>query len=333
MSKFTEAAAVMQTLSLAALEEASRAGIRDADIEHLFLALTLDAGNAGQVLRGLGVTLDVARDAVAAERTDHLASLGVASVDAADDTGEERIVFHETQGYDWTDRAVDVLKRASGGQRDGSSSAVLRCLLTEPSGTIGALVSRLGVDTTDLRARLDEADGIRPAHGIRPAAATERSRGPHGTVSAFVPAPPADLWMLVSDAMRIPEWDGAVGQVARGTENEDEWDAAAPTHTPDGKPLRIKDDLRRIRIRREQVDAPFRVTWRMSYPDARAANERVIGFELEEAAGGTQVRIHFGWERTARRRTVLGWLLRPLARLVIFIQLTQISSGLSRVFR
>lgn len=332
MSKFIEAAAVSQTLSLAAMEEASRLGIRDADIDHLFLALTLDAANAGQVLRGLGVTLAVARDAIAAERTDHLASLGVASVDAADDTGEERIVFHETQGYAWTDRAVDVLKRASGGQHDGSSSAVLRCLLTEPSGTIGALLSRLGVDAADLRARLDEADGIRSAHGIRPAVA-ERSRGPHGTVSAFVPASPVDVWTLVSDATRIPEWDGAVGQVVPDAPAEDEWDAAAPTHAPDGKPLRIKDELRRIRIRREQVDAPVRVTWRMSYPDARAANERVIRFELEEAAGGTQVRIHFGWERTARRRTVLGWLLRPLARLVIFIQLTQISSGLSRVFR
>jgi len=328
MSKFTEAAAVSQTLSLAAMEEASRLGIRNADIDHLFLALTLDAGNAGQVLRGLGVTLDVARDAVAAERTDHLESLGVASIDAAGSTGEQRIVFHETQGYDWTDRAVDVLKRASSGVHDGRSSAVLRCLLTEPSGTIGALLSRLGVDTADLRARLDEADGIRPADDER-----GRSRGPHGSMSAFVPAPPADLWMLVSDAMRIPEWDGAVGQVARGTDNEDEWDAAAPTHAPDGKPLRIKDEFRRIRIRREQVDAPVRVTWRMSYPDARAANERVIRFELEEAAGGTQMRIHFGWERTARRRTVLGWLLQPLARLVIFIQLTQISSGLSRVFR
>lgn len=328
MSKFTEAAAVMQTLSLAAMEEASRAGIRDADIDHLFLALTLDAGNAGQVLRGLGVTLAVARDAVAAERTRHLESLGVASIDAAGSTGEERIVFQETQGYDWTDRALDVLKRASSGVHDGSSSAVLRCLVTEPSGTIGALLSRLGVDTADLRARLDEADGIRSAGDER-----GRSRGPQGSMSAFVPAPPAELWMLVSDAARFPEWDGAVGQVARGTDNEDEWDAAAPTHAADGKPLRIKDEFRRIRIRREQVDAPVRVTWRMSYPDARAANERVIRFELEEAAGGTQVRIHFGWERTARRRTVLGWLLQPLARLVIFIQLTQISSGLSRVFR
>lgn len=329
MSKFTEAAAVIQTLSLTAMEEASRAGIRDADIEHLFLALTLDAANAGQVLRGLGVTLTIARDAVAAERTDHLESLGVAALNATDNTSEERIVFHETQGYAWTDRAVDVLKRASSGKQDGSSSAVLRCLLTEPSGTIGALLIRLGVDANDVRARLDDADGIRRT----PDAARER-RGPHGSMSAFVPAAAVDVWTLVSDAARIAEWDGAVGQVAApDAPAGDEWDAVVPTHAPDGKPLRIKEEFRRIRIRRERVDAPFGVTWRMSYPDARAANERVIRFELEEAAGGTQARIDFGWERTARRRTVLGWLLRPLARLAIFIQLTQISSGLSRVFR
>lgn len=322
MSRFTDAAAAMHTLSLAAMEEASREGIRDADIEHLLLALTLDAGSAGQVLRGLGITLDAARDAVTAERSSQLAALGV----QADAPADGRIVFHETNGYEWTDRAVAVLSRASNRNADEPSIAVLRTLVTEPSGTIAALLHRLGIEPAEVEDRLDVTDGIR-----RPQ--PTRADGPRGTLSAFVPAPPADVWALVSDAHRIPDWDSVVGTVTPAAEGAQEWDAAAPTTTREGKPLRIREDLRRIRIRLEQADAPHSVTWRMTYPDARAANDRVVRFALEHAAGGTQVRIDAGWERAGGRRSLLGWMLRPLARLSLFFQLAQISSGLSRAFR
>ena len=63
MSKLTRAAATAHTLSLAAMEEASRYGTRDAGIEHLLLALTLDADLGGQVLRSLGLGLDRVRAA------------------------------------------------------------------------------------------------------------------------------------------------------------------------------------------------------------------------------------------------------------------------------
>ena len=66
MSRFSQAAATMHTLSLAAMEEASRLGVHDADIDHLLLALTLDADTGGQVLRRAGIRLDTARAAVEA---------------------------------------------------------------------------------------------------------------------------------------------------------------------------------------------------------------------------------------------------------------------------
>ena len=323
MTRFTAAAAAMQTLSLAAMEEASRLGIRDADVEHLFLALTLDAGTGGQVLRGLGIALPAARDAVAQERTSHLRALGI-DADAPDD---ERISFHETNGYEWTDRAVKVLAEASAGGGPGGSAAVLRAAVDEPSGTIAALLRRLHVEPDDVRARLDAADGIRPAAPGAP-------RTGRGSLTAFVPAAPADVWRVVSGAPRISDWDPSVAHVDAATDGSDEWEGRAPTTTPEGKPVRIRSELRRIRIHASRVDAPFGVTWRMSYPDSPSANTRIVSFDLEAAAGGTQVRIALAWERAAgRRRTILGWLLRPLARLMIFIQLTQISSGLSRVFR
>src|SRR5690606_16041423 len=64
MSAFLNTAATMQTLSVAGMEEASRDGRREGDLEHVLLALVLSEQSAGQVLRGLGITLDAARLAV-----------------------------------------------------------------------------------------------------------------------------------------------------------------------------------------------------------------------------------------------------------------------------
>ena len=96
MSKFVQAAQTSQVLSLTALEEASRQGLREADIEHLFLALVLSDQVAGRVLREMGIGIDDARRAVREQHDAQLASLGVRAV--LPDPG--RIVFHETDGYE-----------------------------------------------------------------------------------------------------------------------------------------------------------------------------------------------------------------------------------------
>ena len=77
MSKLTTTAATAHTLSLTAMEEASRLGQRTADIDHLFLALVVSEQRAGQVLRSLGITLDSAREAVVTQHAEQLASLGI----------------------------------------------------------------------------------------------------------------------------------------------------------------------------------------------------------------------------------------------------------------
>ncbi|KAA9394526.1 hypothetical protein FCK90_06830 [Kocuria coralli] len=64
MSKLVRIARTSQELSLAAMEEASRQGRREADLEHLFIALVLTDQPAGRILRGLGITLDDARRGV-----------------------------------------------------------------------------------------------------------------------------------------------------------------------------------------------------------------------------------------------------------------------------
>jgi hypothetical protein len=332
MSKLTRAAATSQTLSLAAMEEASRFGVRDADIEHLFLALVIDGGVGGQVLRSLGITLSAARAAVADEHADRLASLGV----SADVDESRRIVFHETAGYEWTDRAVAVLAPAWN-SASADSAAVLRTLLAEPSGSITALLTRLGVEPAAVESLLDTTETV-PRHST---ARPDGGRFLRSTHSTFVPAGTDEVRMLLSDPARIPEWDPSVGAVtaSAGPTTDDQdggvWEALSRTTAPDGKPLKVKEAYSRQRAELRTDAHRDALTWRMEYPDAPRSNTRVTTFALEPAAGGTQVAITFGWERPASRRRmpVLAALMRPLYRAVMFIQVTQISSGISRAFR
>jgi len=130
MNKLVRAAQTSQSLSLAAMEEASRLGLREADIEHLFLALVIDDQSAGRALRSMGIDLDAARRAVEEQHDAQLASLGIeASFPKAG-----RIVFQETDGYEWSARALDLIGKSSGKGKSGDAAAVLRELVAEPSG-------------------------------------------------------------------------------------------------------------------------------------------------------------------------------------------------------
>lgn len=325
MSRFVQAASTMHTLSLASMEEASRFGVRDADIDHLLLALTFDPDTGGQILRGMGVSLDAARAAVADQHAAQLELVGIAS--DADNPG--RIVFHETSGYEWTDRALAVWNAASSGGRRGDSAAVLRALLDEPSGLIAEILSRLDVDREALIIRLDEMQWLTLARQ-----STTGRDELSGTRSIFVPAPIDDVWALLSSSARIPEWEPAVGTIdpaaAAGP-----WEAEATTRTPDGRPIAVKDGFRRMRIERVESEEPTHVRWRFSYPDAVRSSARQIAFDLEHAAGGMQLRATLTWEFPPRHgsRRVLRPLFRPLLRLLVYIQLTQIASGVTRAFR
>lgn len=196
MSKLSRAAATSQTLSLVAMEEASRLGLREADLEHLLLALVVSDQPAGVALRAAGITLVDARAAVGALHDEQLASLGI----HAGLPAPGRIVFHETGGYEWSRRASDLIGRAAGRGRAGDAAAVLRELLAEPSGLVGDLLDRLGTTARTVLAELDRAEEA-------PRARATRQHAP-GTVSGasdtFVPAPVAVVWALVSDPPASP---------------------------------------------------------------------------------------------------------------------------------
>jgi uncharacterized protein YndB with AHSA1/START domain len=326
MSKLTRAAATSQTLSLAAMEEASRFGVRDADIEHLFLALTIDAGVGGQVLRRLGITLDAARSAIEKQQADQLGSLGVQA-----DSAGGRIVYPETGGYDWAERALAVMRTAVSGDRDGDSAAVLRALLAEPSGLMTDLLGRMDVEPGRIVDALDDAAAMIPEH--------QRTAGEqstiHGSHTAFVPADPLDVWTLLADGERLAEWEPTIGEVVERDAATGRWAARTRTVGSGGKSLKIRDGIRRQCAESVRSERPSHVTWHFTYPDEPRSNARVVAIDIEPAAGGAQLRLSFGWELHAsrRRRRLIGALLRPVFRFLCFVQLTQIAGGISRAFR
>ncbi|MBP2413449.1 uncharacterized protein YndB with AHSA1/START domain [Arthrobacter stackebrandtii] len=332
MSKFTDAATTSHTLSVVAMEEASRFGQRSTDIDHMLLALVVSEQVAGQVLRSEGITLEAARGAVAEQHSVQLASLGISSGLPP----QGRIVFHETGGYEWSERAMAVIKRASGGEKRGDAAAVLRELVTEPSGMIDQVLQRLGSASDLVIARLDEVQGypaLTPKHAIQPG---RRS----GACEAFVPAPVGQVWELLSSQKRMPEWEPVIGDVELEepqTEPQvgDRWTTHARTQRSDGKAIRIKPEFQAQDVELVSCTEEALIEWRFTYPDSARASVKRIRIGLEPAAGGTQLRISLWWERNSDSpaRPIRGLLTRPLVRFGIWMQLSQLSGGISRAFR
>lgn len=331
MSTFTRVAATSQQLSLVAMQEASRQGLREADLEHLLLALVISEQSAGQALRRLGITLPAARDAVEAQHVAQLASLGIDSFRPAPGP----IVFHETSGYEWTKRANDLIVHSSGKNKRGDAAAVLRDLLDEPSGLITQVLNRLDTTPDAVRDALAEIERAQTEQ----AAASPPRRTARGTtavsVTSFVPASAEDIWHFVSDPRQMPEWHPAIGRVdaAALPDAPHQWMGYAHTTLHNGKPVRIMERYVRRLIEHVAASRPTVMTWRVSMPDAPSTVVRELRIDLAKAEGGTNVRLTeltplpSGWRRVA-------WApLRPVRRFVSWLILFQAGGGISRAFR
>lgn len=329
MNRLVRAAQTSHSLSLAAMEEASRVGIREADIEHLFLALVITDQSAGRALRNAGITIDRARHAVAEQHQEQLASLGVgATLPKAG-----RIVFHETDGYDWTVRAREIISQSSGKGKAGDSAAVLRELLAEPSGFMADVLGRLGTTPDDVLEILDATDSA-PA-STTPAIPTRKDWIASST-EVFVPAPAEEVWELLADPTQIPIWEPSIGITDHNAHELTPvaiWTGYAPTSYPDGKPAKIKPQFRRRSIELTSSNRPRTVEWSFGYPDASRSNSMSTQFTLANTTGGTQVHIVRSWSRRKGWRGALALPLRPIQKFLIWMSLSQTGSALSRAFR
>ncbi|WP_313354956.1 Clp protease N-terminal domain-containing protein [Microbacterium sp.] len=329
MNKLVRAAQTSQSLSLTAMEEASRLGLREADIDHLFLALVINDQPAGRALRELGIDIDSARLAVDEQRNAQLALLGIEA--SFPEAG--RIVFHETDGYEWTPRARDLIAKSSSKGKPGDAAAVLRELVAEPSGLITDVLGRLGTTSDVIIERLDRADS--PSMKSMDVAAKAKGRIT-GTTETFVSAPLDEVWALLTDPARIPEWEPSIGILDRTSQEATPgtvWDAVAPATYPDGKPVKIKPQFRRRSVELIAIHQPDRIAWSFGYPDVAHSNSVLTEFALSHAIGGTQVRISRSWSRRKGWRGLVAWPLRPIQKFLVWITLFQTGSAISRTFR
>ncbi|MCR2785736.1 MULTISPECIES: Clp protease N-terminal domain-containing protein [unclassified Microbacterium] len=329
MSKFVLVAQTSQSLSIAAMEEASRLGLREADIEHLFLALVISDQSAGRALRSLGIDLDSARRAVEEQYEAQLTLLGIEA--AFPEAG--RIVSQETDGYQWSRRAFDLIVRSSGKDKHGDAAAVLRELVAEPSGSIAEILRRLGATSDELLERLDQFD----SSGEKSAPTAAKAKGRvAGSTETFVPASIDEVWEFLADPARIPEWQLSVGSVDLAGQEVTPgaiWQGHAATDRPGGKPVKVKPQFLRRRIELVAVHRPERVAWRFAHPDATPSRPFLTEFTLAPTTGGTQVTIMTTWSGHEGWRRLIGFPLRPMQKFVVWMGLFQTGSALSRAFR
>ncbi|MBG6191515.1 uncharacterized protein YndB with AHSA1/START domain [Arthrobacter sp. CAN_A212] len=329
MSKFVRVAQTSQSLSLAAMEEASRLGLREADIEHLFLALVINDQSAGRALRGMGIDLDAGRRAVEEQRAAQLASLGIEA--SFPEAG--RIVFHETGGYDWAKRASDLIARSGGKDKNGDAAAVLRELVAEPSGLIADILDRLGTTPLDVLGHLDQSDF--PAGRTAPKPAKVKG-WVSGSTETFVPAPMEKVWEFLADPTHVPDWEMSVGSIDHTGQDRTPgivWQGLAPIGRPDGKPVKVKPRFRCRSIELVTAHQPKRIAWRIAYPDAPESSSVLTEFTLMNTTGGTQVQITKSWSKRQGWRSLVASPLRPIQKFIVWITMFRTGSAISRAFR
>lgn len=330
MRRFIDALATSAEFARTACEEASRFGQRTVDVEHLFLALALDEQQAGRALREVGITLVAARRAVADLHAEQLASIGV----QAELPTSELADIERTGDFDWAPRALEVLKLRSNKDELPYATTLLRNLLTEPSGLVPDLLRRLGTTPGAIEKALDDTvtdTGRRNA--------TARIPGISGSRQAFVPAPVTEIWALLADPRRMPEWD-VIGSVEFTGDVDtlrpgDAWTGLTATPPADAKARPVRPQWRRQRIELLARNEESRIAWRFSFPDAPKASHRLVAVELKPAPGGTRLRVSLAWQRDHRRHgpRLPEAALRRIYRLPIWVQLSVLITAISRVFR
>lgn len=329
MNKLVRAAQTSQSLSLAAMEEASRLGLREAGIEHLFLALVINDQSAGRALRSMGIDLAAARRAVEAQHETQLASLGIEA--SFPEAG--RIVFHETDGYEWSPRALDLITKSSGKNKTGDAAAVLRELVAEPSGLIAEILYRLGTTPDALLKQIDQMDSA--AEKAKPVSAKVRGRV-SGSMETFVSAPMEDVWEFLADPTLIPAWEPSVGSIDHTGQDPTlgtVWLGLAPASHPDGKPVKIKPQDRRRSIELITAHRPERIAWNFAHPDVARNSSVLTEFTLVNTTGGTQIQITKSWSQRKDWRSLVALPLRPIQKFLAWITLFQTGSAISRAFR
>lgn len=281
---------------LAADEEAARAGHAEVDVDHLLLGLLATGGTAARALSAAGLDLGAARRAQVAVQQEDLAALGVTADVPPPASG--RTYATGTAGLRWSDRA----RRALAELPDSASdTGLLTAVLADEQGPARRLLARAGIDAAAVLAAARAAD--------EQAEPEPTAAGPAGWTAVHdqaVAVPRADVWRVVADPQRRPEWDDSVALVRRVHGRSFEaLDALARTLAPAGEPV-ADPGLVSTHVL-TAVEEGRLLEWEVRYP-ARGHTEW-LRVELADDGAGCRVTLRH------RDGAARGWarLLAPLA--------------------
>lgn len=301
MNKIMRTMKWFREVSVLAEDEQRRSGHPEIDVEHLFLALMSVGGSVTDSLAERGVTLDAAREAFEHIHARHLLGIGVVA-SGLRDSGRRIPDGSSRGGFVYREGVRTMLEEASAASVP--DVALFRALLDEPSGHVRDALRELGVDPD----ALDLAAIPQPESHARSEQASEYRR--------FVASAPDTVWALVSDPERWLEWNDFEFEDATTTDSGF-IRAHVRQRRLDGKPTRAKPEFRVSEFVVSRFEPQRLIEWERSFPATDKTAPQSLRLTLTPQASGTEVTITFTQSRPARaRRSLMHWLLRPLAMLL-----------------
>ena len=312
----------------AAAVEAAALGHPEIDVDHLLLGLLVAGGPSARVLAAHGVGAAALRRAVADLQEQDL--LGLGAVAAAPQPAAVRASDRGSAG------ALPLGGRAQALLDDapllGDDLALLRAVLDDGGRRAERLLAHLDVDVDALRAQLaaePDVDGaLSPA---MPGADTDvdwsaadralearRDPVPAGTTwmsaarTQLVPAPADQVWALISDPQRRPQWDAA---------------CLSATVDADGVERITGHDGDVVEQTAVDVEPGQRIGWLQRGPDGGAAPRVVVQIALTAQGASTVVRLRQDWPARGR---ATGRLSRWILTRMIGAKLRTQANGIAR---
>jgi hypothetical protein len=260
-------------LTTAATDEAARAGHGEVDVDHVLLALLVTGGPSTEVLSRAGLRLAAARTALQEVQREDLASLGVDAPVPPPLAGHTYGVA--TAALPWSDRARRALAPVTEGAPD---TGVLAAVLSDEHGPARRLLQQAGLDAGAMLASALAS----PGSGGPAPVPDPGSRAWTASHTRTVAVPRADLWRVVSDPRRRPEWDDDVAEVRAVDDGSFETlDALARTlDRPDDLGLRSAHRVT------ERVEGRL-VEWETRYPNR--GHTEWLRVELQDDGDGSRL--------------------------------------------
>lgn len=276
-------------LTTAATDEAARAGHGEVDVDHVLLALLVSGGASTGILADAGLRLGAARTALAEAQRADLASLGVATPVPPPLPGHT--YGAGTAALPWSDRARRALALMVDG---GPDTGVLAATLADEHGPVCRLLEQAGADPRHVRAAAVSATARTvPADGGLPSTGGSRTWSSAHTTTVAVPR--VDLWQVVREPLRRPEWDDTVARVTiRNARTFETLDAVARTLAAPGRPIEDPGLVATHVVTDEQEGRL--VEWEVRYPHRE--HTEWLRVELDDEGVGSRLTLRHAVSRS-----------------------------------